>query len=215
MNHSAASESGLTASAHGMKSHAMALVCGLALAAAGSASATTLMDQIGPSASHQQGLSNNLAQISTFYRHAAHYNASVIDDFTLADPAALSGVEAAFFAFSIRGLDGWDQLTGIRVNIFDTQPNLAMNYQLGNLFSADIPWWNIGFVSPWTTDPMTRLASIDLSGYQLTLPAGTYWLAVMALADGYSTDIGILMSSFRARSPLPNQSPLPTCRALS
>src|SRR2546427_1238161 len=173
-----------------MKSHTIATAGVLALAACGCASAATLMDQIGPNGSFQQGLSNGSTQISNFYASAPQYNISVTDDFSLTGKAVLSGVEAALFA-----TNGFGQLTALRVSIFDTQPTAA-NYAAGNVFNVDVPVANISFTSPWTTDSLTRLAAIDLSGYGLTLDAGTYWLSLVAQNNSFSSDIGILMSSF-------------------
>jgi hypothetical protein len=173
-----------------MKSPTIAMAGMLAAAACGCASAATLMDQIGSNGSFQQGLSNASTQISNFYASAPQYNITVTDDFSLTGKAVLSGVDAALFA-----TNGFGQLTALRVNIFDTQPTAA-NYAAGNLFSVDVQVANIGFTSPWTTDPLTRLAAIDLSGYGLTLDAGTYWLSVVAQNNSFSSDIGIFMSSF-------------------
>ena len=73
----------------------LALCCCVLAPAAG---AVSLMDQIGPDGSFQEGLSNNSTQISNLYASAPQYDVAVVDDFTLSASASLSTVEAALFA---------------------------------------------------------------------------------------------------------------------
>jgi hypothetical protein len=166
----------------------------LACAALAPASdALLLMDQIGPDGSFQQGLSNNSTQISNFYASAPQYDIAVADDFTLSEPAILSTVEAALFASNASV--GFGQITALRVNLFSTQPS-AVNVMVGDVLSHDIPISQVSLTSPWTTSTLTALASVDLSASALLLSPGTYWLSVVALNNSFSTDFGVLMSSF-------------------
>ena len=168
---------------------ALLVASGLALPAAG----MTLMDQIGPDGSFEEGLSDNTTQISDFYATAPQFNIAVADDFAVANQATLTGVEVALFASN--GVHAFTGLAALRVNLFDAQPTVA-NFSSGNLLSIDVPVANIGMTSPWTSSSLTRLAAIDLSGLGLTLDSGSYWISVVALNNSYSTDIGLLMSSF-------------------
>lgn len=158
-----------------------------------SAMAAVLMDQIGPDGSFQQGLSNNVTQISNFYASAPQFNISVVDDFTLTESATLSGVEAALFASD--NDTGFNLLAGLRVNVYSSQPGAAA-VLAGDLLRVDVPVASITFTSPWTSSPLTRLAKLDLGADALALGPGTYWLSVTALNNSFQTDIGILMSSF-------------------
>jgi hypothetical protein len=161
------------------------------------AHALLLMDQIGPDGSFQQGLSNNATQISNFYASAQQYDVAVADDFTLAEPAILSTVEAALFGSNVSV--GFGQITALRVNLFSAQPS-ATNFTVGDVLSSTVPIGQVSLTSPWTTSALTALASVDLSTSDLLLSPGTYWLSVVAVNNSFSTDFGILMSSF-AGSP--------------
>jgi hypothetical protein len=168
----------------------LALCCCVLAPAAG---AVSLMDQIGPDGSFQQGLSNNSTQISNFYASAPQFNIAVADDFTLAGSASVSSVEAALFASN--SSVGFGQITGLRVNFFSAQPS-GSNFLTGDVLSADIPIAAVTLTSPWTTSALTTLASIDLSALNLVLSPGSYWLSVVAINNSFATDMGILMSSF-------------------
>lgn len=152
-----------------------------------------LMDQIGPNGSFQEGLSNNTTQISNFYASAPQFNIAVADDFTVANSIVLAGVDVALFASN--ATNGFDVLAALRVNLFSAQPT-AVNVAVGNVLSIDVPVADIDFTSPWTSSSLTRLAAIDLSALELTLDPGSYWVSVVALNNSFSTDIGLLMSSF-------------------
>jgi len=159
--------------------------------------ALLLMDQIGPDGSFQQGLSNNTTQISNFYASAPQFDIAIADDFTLSEPAILTTVEAALFASNASV--GIGQITALRVNLFSTQPSAA-NFLVGDVLSRNVPIGQVSLTSPWTTSALTALASVDLSASALLLNPGTYWLSVVAINSSFSTDMGILMSSF-AGSP--------------
>lgn len=157
------------------------------------AGAGVIMDQIGPNSTFQQGLSNNRTQISNFYASAPQFDISVTDDFLVSDRAAVDNVEAAIFASN--SMHGFANLSALRVNIFSAPPT-ATGFSAGDLLSVDIPVANVAFTAPWTLDPLTRLAKMDLSNRGVLLDPGTYWLSVVAINNSFSTDIGILMSSF-------------------
>lgn len=166
-------------------------------ALAPAADALLLMDQIGPDGSFQQSLSNNTTQISNFYPSAPQFDIAVADDFTLSAPAILTTVEAALFASN--ATTGIGQITALRVNLFSTQPSAA-NFLVGDVLSRTVPIAQVSLTSPWTTSALTALAAVDLSSGALLLGPGTYWLSVVAINNSFSTDMGILMSSF-AGSP--------------
>lgn len=165
----------------------------LLLAGAGSASAAALMDQIGPDASYQEGRSHNINQISNFYASAPQYDVAVIDDFTLTDEAVIDSVSAALFATD--NDTGYTALTALRVNIFSSQPAPAALHA-GDVLATTIATASVAFTAPWTSNPLSRLAVIDLSASDLHLAAGTYWLSVVAINNSFYTDIGIFTSSF-------------------
>lgn len=81
------------------------------------------------------------------------------------------------------------------MNIFSAQPSAA-NAASGDVLSADIQIAQVALTSPWTSSTLTALASVDLSARNLVLKPGTYWLSVVAIHSSFSTDMGILMSSF-------------------
>lgn len=165
----------------------------LLLAGAGSISAAALMDQIGPDASYQEGRSHNVNQISNFYANAPQYDVAVIDDFTLIDEAVIGSVSAALFASD--NDTGYTALTGLRVNIFSSQPAPAALHA-GDVLATTVATASVAFTAPWTSDTLSRLAVIDLSSLDLHLGAGTYWLSVVAINNSFSTDIGVFTSSF-------------------
>ncbi|HRI17457.1 MAG TPA: hypothetical protein PL196_02940 [Burkholderiaceae bacterium] len=165
----------------------------LLLAGAGSASAVALMDQIGPDASFQEGRSHNVNQISNFYASAPQYDVAVIDDFTLADEAVIGSVSAALFASD--NDTGYSALTGLRVNIFSSRPAPSALYA-GDVLTTTVATASVVFTAPWTSNPLSRLAVIDLSAHDLHLAAGTYWLSVVAINNSFYTDIGVFTSSF-------------------
>lgn len=170
--------------------------CALALAmaaACSAASATALMDQIGPGPAFQEGRSHNVNQISNFYPSAPQYDVAVIDDFTLSDEAVIASVSAALFASDSD--TGYSLLTGLRVNIFSTRPAPAALHA-GDLLATTVASADIAFTSPWTSNPLSRMAVIDLSAADLHLAAGTYWLSVVAINNSFHTDIGVFTSSF-------------------
>lgn len=168
-------------------------VTALLLAGAGSASAAALMDQIGPDASYQEGRSHNINQISNFYASAPQYDVAVIDDFTLTGEAVIGSVSAALFASD--NDTGYSALTALRVNIFSSQPAPAA-LRAGDVLSTTIATASVAFTAPWTSNPLSRLAVIDLAALDLHLAAGTYWLSVVAINNSFSTDIGVYTSSF-------------------
>ncbi len=157
------------------------------------ATAATLMDQIGPNGTFQNGLSNNATQISNIYGSAPQFNVSVTDDFTLADPATLQIVEAAIFASNDNA--GFSALTALRVNVFSAQPTAA-NFLVGDRLSVTVPVANVTFTSPWTASALSRLATIDVSASNVTLDPGTYWLSIMAVNNSFQTDLGVFLSTF-------------------
>ena len=165
----------------------------LLLAGAGSVSAAALMDQIGPDASFQEGRSHNVNQISNFYASAPQYDVAVIDDFTLADEAVIDSVSAALFATD--NDTGYSALTGLHVNIFSTQPAPSALHA-GDVLSTTIATGSVAFTAPWTSNSLSRLATIDLTALDLHLAAGTYWLSVVAINNSFYTDIGVFTSSF-------------------
>lgn len=169
------------------------LICMLALAAGGPAFATALMDQIGPDGSYQEGRSHNINQISNFYASAPQYDVAVIDDFTLSDEAVIGSVSAALFASD--NDHGFSQLAALRINIFSTRPAPAALHA-GDLLAQTVGVADVAFTSPWTSNPLSRLAVVDLSALDLHLAAGTYWLSVVALNNSFQTDIGVFTSSF-------------------
>lgn len=151
------------------------------------------MDQIGPNGGFQEGLSDNRTQISNFYASAPQFNIAVTDDFTISERADVDHVEAAIFASN--ATHGFTALSALRVNVFSSQPT-ATSFSAGDLLSVDIPVGSVVFTSPWTLNPLTRLATMDVSASNLSLDPGTYWLSIVAINNSFSTDIGILMSSF-------------------
>lgn len=163
------------------------------LAVCTSASAAALMDQIGPDSSYQQGRSHNINQISNFYASAPQFDVAVIDDFTLKGEAVIDGVSAALFASDAD--TGYAALTGLRVNIFSARPAPTALYA-GDILSKTVAAGSVVFTEPWTSDPLSRLAAIDLGALDLHLAAGTYWLSVVAINNSFQTDIGVFTSSF-------------------
>lgn len=157
------------------------------------AGAVPLMDQIGADGSFQQGLSNNSTQISNLYASAPQFNVAVVDDFTLAESAAVTGVDAALFASNASV--ALSQITSLRVNFFSSRPTAA-NFSIGDILSTDVPIAQVALTSPWTTSAVTALASLNLSSLNLVLNPGTYWVSVIALNNSFSTDMGVLLSSF-------------------
>lgn len=160
------------------------------------ASAAALMDQIGPDGSYQQGRSHAINQISNFYASAPQFDVAVIDDFTLTGEAVVHSVAAALFATD--NDTGFSMLTGLRVNIFSHRPVPPGELYAGDVLVKTIAAADIVFTTPWTTDPLSRLAVMDLSALDLHLAAGTYWLSVVALNNSFQTDIGVYTSSFAA-----------------
>lgn len=163
------------------------------LAVSASASAAALMDQIGPDPSFQEGRSHNINQISNFYASAPQYDVAVIDDFTLTDEAVLGSVSAVLFASD--NDTGYSALTALRVNIFSSQPAPAA-LRVGDVLSETVATASVAFTTPWTSNSLSRLATVDLSLLDLHLAAGTYWLSVVAINNSFSTDIGVFTSSF-------------------
>jgi hypothetical protein len=117
----------------------------------------------------------------------------VIDDFTLTDEAVIGSVSAVLFATNNN--TGYSLMSGLRINIFSSQPAPAALHA-GDVLATTVAAADVAFTTPWTSNSLSRLAVIDLSAHDLHLAAGTYWLSVVAINNSFSTDIGVFTSAF-------------------
>ena len=78
----------------------------------------------------------------------------------------IDSVSAALFATD--NDTGYTLLTGLRVNIFSSQPAPAA-LRAGDVLATTIATASVAFTAPWTSDPLSRLAVIDLSAEAIKL----------------------------------------------
>lgn len=159
----------------------------------------TLLDQIGPDASGVNG--QNASASQNFEAANAAFNVAVGDNFTVpAGPAVkLNSVASVLLGFT--GFVAANYTNGsvqnYQVNIYGAPTNAQTNL-VGNIASfTTTGLTGVTTVSPFGTDALRALITIDLNAANINLAAGTYWVSVIPRMDFTpGGQLGVSLSTF-------------------
>jgi len=180
-----------------MKIRVLPLIWATSLAlwgCAGFAPAAIIMDQIGPTPDGQAGQLVNSSQ--DFEGSLDAFDIAFIDDFSVAGLTQLETIEAVFAGLG--NFTGYANVQSWRIEIFSSSA-AAVSGLTGDVASVNVPIANASMIQPWVAvQTQSAKVSLDVSAEpSLNLPAGTYWIGVIAVHNfGGGSQIGIYDSIF-------------------
>lgn len=174
------------------------IVAALAGISASASAQFALIDQIGPNSTFQEGQPGRASQ--EFEAANAAFHVAMIDDFRVNHAAGvtLRVAEAAVVGFNIPGgmSNNLHLVTGWRFEVYSSVAAAGANLT-GDVASTTIAAGAAGITTPWTTAPQSGLVTLDISGANIHLNPGLYWMAIIPqLAFGTGGQLGVYDSTF-------------------
>lgn len=143
------------------------------------ANAQFLMDQIGPDNTGQ--LTGTVAASQDFEAAFDQFDVIVIDDFTVAGPANITGVEAVMGMWNNAAIN-WANVTAFRIEIFSSTAS-ATTSLTGNVASQSVAAGSATIDTGWIGGA-NIVSKVSMSGLNINIgAAGTYWIGVMGVMD--------------------------------
>lgn len=157
----------------------LSVVAGLALAAAANAN-VILLDQIGASPAQVTGTANASQDFEPSFDR---FDVAMIDDFTTTQAYTITNVEGVFTGFGGPTGTGtnYNNILGWRVEFYSS-PAAAAASLTGDVASTTVGTWQ-SIVNPYTASPRSALVNLDVSGANINLGAGTYWMAIIPMMN--------------------------------
>jgi len=142
------------------------------------ANAQYLMDQIGPDNTGQTGQAVNASQ--DFMGAFPTFDINAIDDFTVGGAANITGVEVVMGMWNNANIN-FANVDGYRIEIYSSVAAGAANL-VGDVASVAVTPANAVVDTGWIGGA-NIVSKVSMSGLNINIAAGTYWIGVMGLQD--------------------------------